>query len=404
MSHQLDKNSSSEIKPCALTASIKRFQTCGNRCGMFLLQSLQIEESDWRVIATYLEKHDEALLNDISLAYSKKQRPGIKFDEKQHKSLNGELKYLYTAITRAKCHLWIYDMSNKKRLPVFDYWNMRGLVKVVGTESNLGETADHSIVFASISTPEQWKVQGDNLMKRKLWEQARHCYLQAGDENAYLAKEAEARMLVRQAEAIAGTAKAGLYMKAALCFLKCDDLHHNVKYLTLGAVCLMQTRQPYHIVRAAKLFEALEKVSVHQLMITNRARTAQPAGFVVNFKFSRQSICVYVPRILAICAISKLRCAICESLQLQSCTLHTRASPPLNQVGSWVVLQCYRAKDWILVMTSRSLPKVYLAHLRQRWYHNNHGTTQSNRITGYSGNSHCNLIQSRHLSDSFPDS
>ncbi len=58
-------------------------------------------------------------------------------------------------------------------------------------------------------------------------------------------------------------------------------------------------------------------------------------------------------------------------------------------------IQCYRAKDWILVITSRSLPKVYLAHLRQPWYHNNHGITQSNPITGYSGNSHCNLIQSR---------
>ncbi len=45
---------------------------------------------------------------------------------------------------------------------------------------------------------------------------------------------------------------------------------------------------------------------------------------------------IYVPRILAICAISKLHCAICESLQLQSCTLDTRASLPLNQVGSWV--------------------------------------------------------------------
>ncbi len=50
------------------------------------------------------------------------------------------------------------------------------------------------------------------------------------------------------------------------------------------------------------------------------------------------SIILYVPRVFAICAISKLHCAVCESLQLQSCTLDTRASPPLNQVGSWVVL------------------------------------------------------------------
>ncbi len=53
----------------------------------------------------------------------------------------------------------------------------------------------------------------------------------------------------------------------------------------------------------------------------------------------RYSIYNYVPRILAICTISKLRCAICESLQLQSCTLDTTSSPPLNQVGSLVVLE-----------------------------------------------------------------
>ncbi len=50
------------------------------------------------------------------------------------------------------------------------------------------------------------------------------------------------------------------------------------------------------------------------------------------------SLHVYVPCILAICAISKLRCAVCASLQLQSCTLDTRSSLPLNQVGSWVAL------------------------------------------------------------------
>lgn len=224
-----------------------------------------MDENVWRVVTTYLEKHPEEVKNVKSLAVTKKRRPGLHFDQRIHKSLNGELKYLYTAITRAKCHLWIYDENKKKRLPIFDYWYQRCLVKVVGADVNpLAEGGERGIVFASISTPQQWKIQGDNLLKRHLWEQARHCYLQAGDENLYMAKEAEAHMLVYQARGVTGTTKTGLYMQAALCFLQCDSLHHDVKYLLRGALVLslVQTRQRPYLTRAAKLFEALGKVSV----------------------------------------------------------------------------------------------------------------------------------------------
>ncbi len=47
--------------------------------------------------------------------------------------------------------------------------------------------------------------------------------------------------------------------------------------------------------------------------------------------------------------------------------------------------------------TSKSLAKVCFAYFMQRLYHNNHWMTPFNHISGFSGNSHWNLIQSRHF-------
>lgn len=53
--------------------------------------------------------------------------------------LNGELKQLYTAITRARVNLWIFDENSEKRAPAFKYFIKRGLVQVVKTDENKGK-------------------------------------------------------------------------------------------------------------------------------------------------------------------------------------------------------------------------------------------------------------------------
>lgn len=45
--------------------------------------------------------------------------------------LNGELKHLYTAITRARVNLWIFDENEDKRAPAFQYFVKQQLVQVV---------------------------------------------------------------------------------------------------------------------------------------------------------------------------------------------------------------------------------------------------------------------------------
>ena len=50
------------------------------------------------------------------------------FDEKRDRVLIAELKQLYTAITRARCNVWIFDESDVKRKPMFDYFKAHDLV------------------------------------------------------------------------------------------------------------------------------------------------------------------------------------------------------------------------------------------------------------------------------------
>ena len=213
---------------------------------------MQVDEKVWRETKRYFEGHEAAVQNATRLPGSKDDPRGVIFNEGRHKSLNAELKYLYTAVTRAKCNLWIYNSD--KNVPVFDYWQKRGLIKVVGTEQGQGQ---HSFIFASISTGEQWKVQGNYFMNKHLWEQAMHCYQKAGPDSVHLVKKAEAHSLWHQAS---HSKPEIFFLIAALCFLESDQLSHDTRLLINGAVCLMNARHARHYTNAAKLYELLGKV------------------------------------------------------------------------------------------------------------------------------------------------
>ncbi len=165
----------------------------------------------------------------------------MEFDESQHKSLNAELKYLYTAITRAKCNLWIYDSDEKKRLPIFYYWSKRDLVKVIRVDDINNE--DQSTLFSATSSKEAWKNQGDYFKKKRLWEPALKCYQKA--DFPHLESEARAYSLAQQART-AGLKRneiSEIYVKAALAFLKCDRSQHDYQCLENAAKCLQNARK-----------------------------------------------------------------------------------------------------------------------------------------------------------------
>lgn len=140
---------------------------------------------------------------------------------------------------------------------MFDYWHKRGLVKVIQI-NDISKEAE-SGVFVTSSTKEEWKERGDYFKKKRLWEPAKKCYKKAGD--TLLEMESEAYSLVQQAREHKGMRKEmqDLYLKAALAFLKCDELHHDVKLLSLVAICMKNAKRYGD---AAKLFEKLGQVRI----------------------------------------------------------------------------------------------------------------------------------------------
>ncbi len=221
---------------------------------MFLYQ---VDEKGWRVVTSYLE-----MGHNISKIKNESRLPGSNVDARSkefnpilHKSLNAELKYLYTAVTRAKCNLWIYDSNEKIRLPMLKYWHMRDAVKVVAAHSGSGEES-YSLVFASNSTSEQWKAQGDNFKKKHLWEQALLCYERAGPELAYLVKEAQAYIHIQSAQ----QQNPQSFQSAALSFLERDELNRSVHCLKRAALCLKKSKPPRYSF-AASLYEKLGDLS-----------------------------------------------------------------------------------------------------------------------------------------------
>jgi hypothetical protein len=211
---------------------------------------------EWRIVTEFIENSPQLLASEVlGKGFENKPRP-LKFDEQHHKSLSAELKYLYTAITRAKCNLWIYDSDEKDRLPMFDYWHRRGLVKII--RLNEISQQDESVLFAATSTKEEWKKQGDYFKKKKLWEPAMKCYVKA--DETYLEKEAKAYCLVQQARApnLKPREMEELYLQAALAFLECDRSKHDVKSLRYAASFLKKAKRPNE---AGLLYAKLSRVS-----------------------------------------------------------------------------------------------------------------------------------------------
>ena len=178
------------------------------------------------------------------------QARSLQFNSDEHKSLNIELKHLYTAITRAKSNLWIYDSHQSARQPMLEYWHKRDLIKLATADS---PTEDYNQIFASDSTPEQWKVQGDRYRDKCLWKPAIMCYERAGQENEYLVKETEAFYLHQEYK---DTKNHNLLLKAVLNLFESDNLKHSIPCIRMAAVYLTYMKPPMYL-QAAKLFERL---------------------------------------------------------------------------------------------------------------------------------------------------
>ena len=201
----------------------------------------------WRVASQYLQDNQRCIKN-VSHRFEI-SRPR-RLNEMRDKSLNAELKHLYTAITRAKRKLWIFDSNKCKRLPMFDFWCKQCLVEVIGTQD------ERSISFSAVSSQGEWKIQGDYFKRRKYWEQARLCYQKAGRQDL----ETAAQAFLISDQLLSKTAQKNVtHITAALAFLESDELNHDVEFLTIAAHHLIYAER---YSEAALVYEKLGKVCI----------------------------------------------------------------------------------------------------------------------------------------------
>ena len=155
----------------------------------FFLQA----RKEWRVITTFLNdmlESSEPSVNTsgtglISREESElefKSRP-LEFDSNKHKILNSELKQLYTALTRARVNVWIYDEDLENRAPVFDYFIRRGLVELVrlGDDQRTHDSMER--MFAEQSTTQDWDSRGLYFFGKELWQVALKCFERSGNQS-----------------------------------------------------------------------------------------------------------------------------------------------------------------------------------------------------------------------------
>lgn len=212
---------------------------------------------EWRLVLQYLTSAGVPIENDFPILDQSVLRP-VKFDENQHRCINSELKYFYTAVTRAKCNLWIYDTDPSKHSPMYYFLMKKGLVQSLSVSDMTGEDVDK--VFVQESTPEEWKARGDYFMKKKLWEPAQKCYNKCGE--VVLAMEAEAFSLVTMARKAGDQPKVSrqLCQQAASLFLQCATTPDNLfqRHLRNAATCLYNSKE---WLVAAQLYESIQEVS-----------------------------------------------------------------------------------------------------------------------------------------------
>ncbi|XP_053381229.1 TPR and ankyrin repeat-containing protein 1-like [Mercenaria mercenaria] len=200
---------------------------------------------EWRVVTKHLEKlaseatnkslqqNETCVMIDQDVLSSKDRPRPLEFDPNQHKILNYELKQLYTALTRARVNVWIFDEDKEKRSPMFEYFKARKLVKSVEitelNEENLSNT-----IFVEKSSMQDWIQRGDYFLKKRLYSVATKCFRKGGDHKKEMLAQANDRALVasrRRYKVKEFREMKADFLFAAEMYLKCEHLSEAAKCL-----------------------------------------------------------------------------------------------------------------------------------------------------------------------------
>ncbi|KAJ3410746.1 recombinase rad51 [Chytridiales sp. JEL 0842] len=181
-------------------------------------------------------------------------KPVPSFSEEKHNILSVELKILYTAITRARQRLWIFDADEDAREAIFDYWYSLNLIDMVSNSSSVS-----FLSLAQKSSPDKWMRQGKNFFERRQYEPALLCFRQEyrgrptpeANERCMLA---EANMLrvraLRCAQEGRASEASSEFEKAAVMFLRLGGTSRR----KTAAICFERGK---HFDRAADIYSSL---------------------------------------------------------------------------------------------------------------------------------------------------
>ncbi|KFQ17189.1 TPR and ankyrin repeat-containing protein 1, partial [Merops nubicus] len=192
---------------------------------------------EWKIISSYTPNSDVQVGSKVLIEVPLEDVTGLQkttpVNVGMYKMLNGELKQLYTAVTRARVNLWIFDEDRDKRAPAFQYFIKREFVQVVKADEK--KDLDDSM-FAKTSTPEEWIAQGDYYAKHQFWEVAAKCYQKGGAaEKSKLALAHDAVLKVH-AKKSSPREKQLEYMTLAKTYLECGEPKLSLK-------CLFQSKE-----------------------------------------------------------------------------------------------------------------------------------------------------------------
>ncbi|XP_006869247.1 PREDICTED: TPR and ankyrin repeat-containing protein 1 [Chrysochloris asiatica] len=192
---------------------------------------------EWKIISSFTPsspdyREENQPLIDVPLEkQSSLKGRSLMLNPEMYKLLNGELKQLYTAITRARVNLWIFDEHREKRAPAFNYFIRRDFVQVVKTDEN--KDFDDSM-FAKTSTPMEWIEQGEYYAKHQCWKVAAKCYQKGGALEKEKLALAHNTALNMKSKKVSPKEKQLAYLELAKTYLECNEPKLSLKCLSYG--------------------------------------------------------------------------------------------------------------------------------------------------------------------------
>jgi len=180
------------------------------------------------------------------------------FDDRKHVLLCEELKHLYTAVTRAKNNLIIFDKNEAKREPMFHYLETLGLAHVVRNLLKDGLDAPTYSLSQTRSSPEEWAKRGYNLYMNSLHELATQCFERACDPVWALVADAHAKIQRARSSHKAAEARHRL-REAAEDFLVAATESEKAKLPVTNGLALRWVHNAIHVfAQAGDLCTAIE--------------------------------------------------------------------------------------------------------------------------------------------------